>query len=107
MKTTTCLITTCLLTYAAMASEPALTIYNQNFAVVRETIPLDLKAGVNQVRFAGATTYLEPSSVILRDPTGKRRFVTVVPIGFHAATALGLRAPSCRFPTIADSRRLP
>ena len=29
----------------ACAADPALTIYNQNFAVVRETIPLDLKAG--------------------------------------------------------------
>ena len=73
MNTTTSIIATCLLTCAATASEPALTIYNQNFAVVRETIPLDLKAGVNQVRFAGATTFLEPSSVVLRDPAGKRR----------------------------------
>jgi len=72
MKTTSSLLVTCLLSAAAMASEPALTIYNQNFAVVRETIPLNLKAGVNQVRFAGATTYLEPSSVVLRDPAGKR-----------------------------------
>lgn len=66
-------LTACLFAYAATAAEPALTIYNQNFAVVRETIPLDLKAGVNQVRFAGATTFLEPSSVVLRDPAGKRR----------------------------------
>src|ERR1041384_8580283 len=73
MKMTTSLLIASLLTCAATAAEPALTIYNQNFAVVRETIPLDLKAGVNQVRFAGATTYLEPSSVVLRDPAGKRR----------------------------------
>ena len=32
------------------AAQPALTIYNQNFAVVRETVPLDLKAGVNDIR---------------------------------------------------------
>ncbi len=56
------------------AGELALTIYNQNFAVVRDHVPLDLKAGLNQVRFADATAYLEPSSVILRDPAGKRRF---------------------------------
>ncbi|QYM77923.1 DUF4139 domain-containing protein [Horticoccus luteus] len=55
----------------AAAAEPALTIYNQNFAVVRETVPLDLKAGVNAVNFAGATRMLEPDSVVLRDPTGK------------------------------------
>jgi hypothetical protein len=49
----------------------ALTIYNQNFAVVRERVPLDLKAGVNNVTFAGATMHLEPDSVVLRDPAGK------------------------------------
>ena len=64
----------CLLWQATARAEPALTIYNQNFAVVRDTVPLNLKAGENQVRFAGATAYLEPSSVVLRDPTGKHRF---------------------------------
>jgi hypothetical protein len=52
-------------------AQPALTIYNQNFAVVREIIPLDLKAGVNEVRYSGATAHVEPDSVILRDPAGK------------------------------------
>lgn len=58
-------------------AEPALTIYNQNFAVVREIIPLDLKAGVNQIRFTDTTAYLEPGSVILRDPAGKQAMVIV------------------------------
>ncbi|HEV2691645.1 MAG TPA: hypothetical protein VG347_01990, partial [Verrucomicrobiae bacterium] len=52
-------------------AEPALTIYNQNFAVVRDTVPLDLKSGPNAVRYAGATAQVEPDSVILRDPAGK------------------------------------
>jgi hypothetical protein len=58
-------------------ADPALTIYNQNFAVVRETLPLDLQAGNNTVRFSGATAHVEPDSVILRDPAG-RRVVQVV-----------------------------
>ena len=53
-------------------AEPALTVYNQNFAVVRDSVPLDLKAGPNSVRYANATAQVEPDSVILRDPTGKR-----------------------------------
>ena len=53
------------------SAQPALTIYNQNFAVVRERVPLDLKAGVNAVTFSGATVHLEPDSVVLRDPAGK------------------------------------
>ncbi len=51
-------------------TEPALTIYNQNFAVVRDSVPLDLKAGVNEVHYPDATAQLEPDSVILRDPSG-------------------------------------
>jgi hypothetical protein len=53
------------------ADQPALTIYNQNFAVVRDTLPLDLKAGVNEVKFNETTAHLETDSVILRDPAGK------------------------------------
>lgn len=52
-------------------AQPALTIYNQNFAVVRDTVPLDLQSGVNSVRYADATAQVEPDSVILRDPAGK------------------------------------
>ncbi|MGD0778112.1 MAG: hypothetical protein ABSC05_35460, partial [Candidatus Solibacter sp.] len=55
-----------------LGADPALTIYNQNFAVIRETLPLDLKAGNNTVRFSGATAHVEPDSVILRDPSGRR-----------------------------------
>jgi hypothetical protein len=54
----------------AAEANPALTIYNQNFAVVRDSVPLDLKAGVNTVRYTDATAQVEPDSVILRDPTG-------------------------------------
>lgn len=55
----------------ALPAGPALTIYNQNFAVVRETLPLDLQAGVNAIRFSGATTQVEPDSVLLRDASGQ------------------------------------
>ena len=50
---------------------PALTIYNQNFFVAREHLPLDLKPGVNHVEFAGVAAHVEPDSVILRDPGGR------------------------------------
>ena len=51
---------------------PSLTIYNQNFAVIRQEIPLDLKSGTTSVRLTDITAHLEPDSVILRDPSGKR-----------------------------------
>ncbi len=56
----------------AAAADSSLTIYNQNFAVVRETLPLDLHAGTNDVSLTQITAHLEPDSVILRDPQGKR-----------------------------------
>jgi len=52
-------------------SAPALTIYNQNFFVARERLPMDLKSGVNHVQYAGVAAHLEPDSVILRDPGGR------------------------------------
>jgi hypothetical protein len=55
----------------ALAAGPALTIYNQNFAVVRETVPLDLQAGINWVNFSGVTTQVEADSVVLRDVSGQ------------------------------------
>ncbi len=62
-----------LLPGAALADQPAVTVYNQNFGVVREKVTLDLKPGVNPLRFTEITAHLEPDSVILRDPTGKHR----------------------------------
>lgn len=66
-----CLLMLCGSLYAQQASQPSLTIYNQDFAVVRQEIPLDLKAGANQVNISDTTTHLEPDSVVLRDPSGK------------------------------------
>jgi hypothetical protein len=56
---------------AAALAETALTVYNQNFAVVRETVPLRLQPGVNAVTFDRATLLVEPDSVVLRDPSGR------------------------------------
>lgn len=55
----------------ATAADPALTIYNQNFAVVRDSVHLDLQTGENKVSFSDTTAHVEPDSVILRDPAGK------------------------------------
>jgi hypothetical protein len=67
------------------ADAPALTIYNRDFAVVRERIALDLKPGANAVSFAGTTVHLEPDSVVLRDPTGRVR-LQVLEQSFRADT---------------------
>lgn len=57
---------------SATGRDPALTLYNGGFAVVRETLDLQLDAGLNQIAVTGMTGTLEPDSVILRDPAGAR-----------------------------------
>ncbi len=53
-------------------AEPSLTVYNQDFAVVRDQLNLNLKRGINELSVTDITAHLEPDSVILRDPKGKR-----------------------------------
>jgi hypothetical protein len=52
------------------AEPPSLTIYNQRFAVVRQTIPLELNGHVTHVNFSDITAHAEPDSVVLRDLHG-------------------------------------
>lgn len=66
-----CFLVFCASVCAQQASQPSLTVYNQDFAVVRQEIPLDLKSGVTQFTESEITMHVEPDSVILRDPTGK------------------------------------
>jgi len=49
-----------------LGDTPALTIYNAEFAVVRQKLPLNLKSGVNHMEVTDITSHLEPDSVILR-----------------------------------------
>jgi hypothetical protein len=65
-----CLLLLCSSLFAQQ-SQPSLTIYNQDFAVIRQDLPLDLKSGENQFNMNDITMHVEPDSVILRDPTGK------------------------------------
>jgi hypothetical protein len=66
-----CFLVLCGSLFAQQSPQPWLTIYNEDFAVVRQEMPLDLKPGENQVNMNDITMHLEPDSVILRDPPGK------------------------------------
>ena len=57
----------------ANAQNASLTIYNQDFAVIRDRMTLDLKEGNNQIGFSEIAATLEPQSVILRDPKGEAK----------------------------------
>jgi hypothetical protein len=58
----------------ATVPSTALTIYNDDFAVARSAIQLDLHAGVNEVRTNQVTAKVEPDSVVLRDAAEKNTF---------------------------------
>ncbi|MDR1144628.1 MAG: hypothetical protein LBK71_00625 [Verrucomicrobiales bacterium] len=53
------------------AAEPSLTLYNQQFAVVREQVALSVAQGVSDVAFSQITAHVEPESVVLRDASGQ------------------------------------
>jgi len=56
---------------SAVSAGPAITVYNENFGVVRDTVSLKLPAGISEASYSGVTSQLEPESVVLRDPSGR------------------------------------
>jgi hypothetical protein len=56
-----------LLAASTLYAETQLTVYNDNFAVVKEKRTLQLKQGENEVRVTEITAHLEPDSVMVRD----------------------------------------
>ncbi len=57
---------------ASTTGRTALTIYNQDFAVIRTPVELNLQAGTTDVSATNVTAQVEPDSVMLRDVTSKR-----------------------------------
>ena len=43
----------------AVMAQPSLTIYNQDFAVVRQPLSLDLQRGTNELRVTDITAHME------------------------------------------------
>ena len=56
-----------------LGEAPALTIYNQKFAVIRQKLPLNLKPGTTHVEITDITAHLEPDSVVLRSVDAGRK----------------------------------
>jgi hypothetical protein len=67
-------MTVLLLAAGAGAQGRGLTLYNEQFAIVREPVRLELEAGRTSLRYDGITAHAEPESVILRDPAGQHAF---------------------------------
>jgi hypothetical protein len=74
-----------------LRAETELTVYAGGFAVVRESLPLDLHAGVNEIRFDNVTEKLDHGTAVLRDPSGKSGF-QVLEQTYHSAAPGMLKA---------------
>ena len=66
-----------LLIPVSLIAAPSLTIYNGNYAVVRDQLSLDLKKGTNQVQYNDITQQVEADSVVVR-PTSSKLNLTVL-----------------------------
>lgn len=55
-------------------SDVSITIYNDNFALIRDEIALSLQTGLNKINYQGTTSMLEPSSVVLKSLNEKHSF---------------------------------
>ncbi|MGD8394755.1 MAG: DUF4139 domain-containing protein, partial [Candidatus Eiseniibacteriota bacterium] len=53
---------------AAAAREMAVTVYNQDLAVVRDTREVELRAGRTELRFSDVAARIDPTSVHLAGP---------------------------------------
>jgi len=59
------------------AAATTLTIYNQDFALARSSVDLNLNAGTTEITTTNVTRQLEPDSVVLRDPASKDAFKVI------------------------------
>lgn len=69
-----CLLSIGIQSSSAEDRPASLTVYNQNFAVIRQTVPIKLNGKVSKINFSGVTAQVWPDSVVLRDPKGKALF---------------------------------
>jgi hypothetical protein len=60
-----CFFVLCSSLFAQQSSQSSLTIYNEDFALVRQEVSLDLKSGEHQINVNDITMHLEPDSVVL------------------------------------------
>ncbi len=55
---------------AAWADDVALTIYNDNFGLVKQTKSLDFRQGIGEVRFDDVAAQIDPTSVHILPKSG-------------------------------------
>ncbi len=74
-KLITSILTLIILTCATYARELSITIYNNNFCLVKDIRNFSLKAGINEFEFVDIPTTIEPSSVRFRSLEGINAYI--------------------------------
>lgn len=67
-----------------------LTVYNQDLALIKERRTLDLKAGLNLVKYEDVAKLIDPSSVLFRDLTSNSTFIAEQNYQFDTANTAKL-----------------
>ena len=65
-----------------MSGDTEVTVYNQNLAFVKEKREFDLKSGVNSVEYTNVASQIDPTSVLVEDPTDKKTTVVEQQYGY-------------------------
>lgn len=73
-----------------MSGDTEVTVYNQNLAFVKEKKGFDLKSGVNSVEYTDVASQIDPTSVLVEDPTDKKTAVVEQQYGYDLVSSSNL-----------------
>jgi hypothetical protein len=73
-----------------MSGDTEVTVYNQNLAFVKEKKGFDLKSGVNSVEYTDVASQIDPTSVLVEDPTDKKTAVIEQQYGYDLVSSSNL-----------------
>jgi len=73
-----------------MSGDTEVTVYNQNLAFVKEKREFDLNSGVNSVEYTDVASQIDPTSVLVEDPTDKKTAVVEQQYGYDLVSSSNL-----------------
>jgi hypothetical protein len=73
-----------------MSGDTEVTVYNQNLAFVKEKRAFDLNSGVNSVEYTDVASQIDPTSVLVEDPTDKKTAVVEQQYGYDLVSSSNL-----------------
>jgi hypothetical protein len=74
----------------ALIRDAEITIYNDNLALIKEKRKLGLKIGVHSIEYTNVTSQIDPTSVLVEDPTDKKTSVLEQQYGYDLVSISNL-----------------